>query len=167
MSNGTALPKTHESREEAESPAAFEIIRPARQTTPLVLASPHSGDHYPADFLKMSKLDRATLRLSEDCYVDELIASGPGFGVPADALAHVGEVKGVRRALQQAHAQLLLQRSDAPAQARLRHARAALGRREPAGVGHAQEADQVVEPVHPSQAPLAGVGGARQPKNMG
>ena len=82
MSNGTALPKTHESREEAESPAAFEIIRPARQTTPLVLASPHSGDHYPADFLKMSKLDRATLRLSEDCYVDELIASGPGFGVP-------------------------------------------------------------------------------------
>jgi len=30
----------------------------------------------------MSKLDRATLRLSEDCYVDELIAAGPSLGVP-------------------------------------------------------------------------------------
>ena len=93
MSNGTALPKSPESRkaaspeaaapgDEAESPAAFEIVRPARQSTPLVLASPHSGDRYPADFLKMAKLDRATLRLSEDCYVDELIAAGPNFGAP-------------------------------------------------------------------------------------
>jgi N-formylglutamate amidohydrolase len=99
MSNGTALPKSKASPDaapgeetessstpqgavEAPPPAAFEIVRPARQTTPLVLASPHSGDHYPADFLKMSKLDRATLRLSEDCYVDELIAAGPNFGVP-------------------------------------------------------------------------------------
>ncbi len=93
MSNGTALPKSPTSPEaaasqsvgggeKAESPAAFEIVRPARQTTPLVLASPHSGDRYPADFLEMTKLDRATLRLSEDCYVDELIAAGPSFGVP-------------------------------------------------------------------------------------
>src|SRR4051812_7344464 len=96
MSNGTALPRSKETPEaaapgvEAEGPAAaqaaaqaaYEIIRPARQTTPLVLASPHSGDRYPADFLEMAKLDRATLRLSEDCYVDELIAAGPNFGVP-------------------------------------------------------------------------------------
>jgi N-formylglutamate amidohydrolase len=98
MSNGTALPKSTESakaaskegvaaqdgggRAEAESAAAFEIVRPARQLTPLVLASPHSGDRYPADFLKMTKLDRATLRLSEDCYVDELVAAGPSYGVP-------------------------------------------------------------------------------------
>jgi N-formylglutamate amidohydrolase len=92
MSNGTALPKSPKSPEaaapgeEAESPAAaqaaYEIVRPARQSTPLVLASPHSGDRYPADFLKMARLDRATLRLSEDCYVDELIAAGPNFGAP-------------------------------------------------------------------------------------
>jgi N-formylglutamate amidohydrolase len=92
MSNGTALPKTHQTPEaaapgvEAESPAAapaaYELIRPARQTTPLVLASPHSGDRYPADFLKMARLDHATLRLSEDCYVDELIAGGPTYGAP-------------------------------------------------------------------------------------
>ena len=88
MSNGTALPKSKQSpeaaapEEEAESPAAFEISRPARQSTPLVLASPHSGDRYPADFLKMARLDQATLRLSEDCYVDELIAGAPDHGVP-------------------------------------------------------------------------------------
>ena len=92
MSNGTALPKSLKSPEAAapgeqtESPAAaqaaYEIIRPDRQTTPLVLASPHSGNRYPEDFLKMAKLDRATLRLSEDCYVDELIAAGPSHGAP-------------------------------------------------------------------------------------
>ncbi len=93
MSNGTALPKSKATPEatarqgaiggeEAESPAAFEITRPARQGTPLVLASPHSGDRYPADFLQMTKLDRATLRVSEDCYVDELIAAGPSLGAP-------------------------------------------------------------------------------------
>lgn len=92
MSKGTALPKSQESPvaaapgEQAEgqaaAQAAYEITRPARQTTPLVLASPHSGDRYPPDFLKMAKLDRATLRLSEDCYVDELIAAGPSHGAP-------------------------------------------------------------------------------------
>jgi N-formylglutamate amidohydrolase len=92
MSNGTALPKSPETPEsppesaapgeEAESPAAFEIARPVRQTTPLVLASPHSGARYPAEFLEMARLDQATLRLSEDCYVDELIAAGPNHGVP-------------------------------------------------------------------------------------
>src|SRR5690349_23472155 len=73
-SNGTALPKSPTSPEaaapqsvgggeKAESPAAFEIVRPARQTTPLVLASPHSGDRYPADFLEMTK-DRKSTRLN-------------------------------------------------------------------------------------------------------
>lgn len=81
MSNGTALPKSLDDPE-ADGPAAFEISRPARQTTPLVLASPHSGDRYPAEFLQMAKLDRATLRLSEDCYVDQLIAAAPSHGAP-------------------------------------------------------------------------------------
>jgi N-formylglutamate amidohydrolase len=60
----------------------YEITRPAQQTTPLVLASPHSGSRYPAEFLAMTKLGRSTLRLSEDCYVDELIAGAPAHGVP-------------------------------------------------------------------------------------
>lgn len=40
---------------------------------PLVLASPHSGRHYPADFLAASRLPLAQLRRAEDAYVDELL----------------------------------------------------------------------------------------------
>ena len=50
-------------------------MRPAHQLGPLILASPHSGCRYPADFLDIARLDHATLRLSEDCYVDELVGS--------------------------------------------------------------------------------------------
>ncbi|HVO02354.1 MAG TPA: N-formylglutamate amidohydrolase [Candidatus Cybelea sp.] len=88
MSNGSALREVEPRGLDAEPnpaiplPTAYEMLRPAKQTTPLVLASPHSGDRYPADFLGMVKLDQATLRLSEDCYVDELIASGPSHGAP-------------------------------------------------------------------------------------
>ena len=31
--------------------AAHQILAPERQTLPLVFASPHSGSHYPPDFL--------------------------------------------------------------------------------------------------------------------
>ncbi len=41
---------------------------------PLVLASPHSGQDYPAAFLAASRLSRAQLRRAEDPYVDQLIA---------------------------------------------------------------------------------------------
>jgi N-formylglutamate amidohydrolase len=94
MSNGTALRAAGHpgpAPDSAASPAAgdsspaaptHEIIRPSRHSTPLLLASPHSGDRYPPEFLEMSKLSRATLRLSEDCYVDELIAGAPAHGVP-------------------------------------------------------------------------------------
>ncbi|MBL8708523.1 MAG: N-formylglutamate amidohydrolase [Rhodospirillaceae bacterium] len=49
---------------------------------PLILASPHSGRAYPPDFLAASALTRQELRLSEDCYVDELVGAGPDLGVP-------------------------------------------------------------------------------------
>ncbi|MDY0884919.1 N-formylglutamate amidohydrolase [Dongia soli] len=60
----------------------FEMIWPSRQTAPLLLASPHSGRHYPAAFLAQAILDRQVLRQSEDCYVDLLIEAGPRLGVP-------------------------------------------------------------------------------------
>jgi N-formylglutamate amidohydrolase len=60
----------------------FEMIWPPRQTAPLLLASPHSGRHYPAAFLAQAILDRQVLRQSEDCYVDLLIEAGPRLGVP-------------------------------------------------------------------------------------
>ena len=40
---------------------------------PLVLASPHSGQDYPAAFLAASQLSRAQLRRAEDPFVDRLL----------------------------------------------------------------------------------------------
>ena len=61
---------------------AFEILAPQSQRLPLVLASPHSGNAYSADFLASSRLNARALRKSEDCFVDEIFAFAPGFGVP-------------------------------------------------------------------------------------
>src|SRR3989442_2781878 len=50
----------------------FEIIEPAAWRGPVVFNSPHSGNVYPRAFLTASRLDTATLRRSEDSFVDEL-----------------------------------------------------------------------------------------------
>lgn len=65
-----------------EPERAFDLLAPAEQTKPLVLASPHSGSHYPAEFLASARLDPRALRKSEDCFVDEIFAGAPGLGVP-------------------------------------------------------------------------------------
>ncbi len=59
-----------------------EIMRPERQTVPLVFASPHSGRDYPDDFVANAALDPVALRRSEDSFVDELFAAAPAFGAP-------------------------------------------------------------------------------------
>src|SRR6266851_2755669 len=46
------------------------------------LDPPHSGSTYPRDFLATCRLDIATLRRSEDSFVDELIAGVVRFGYP-------------------------------------------------------------------------------------
>ncbi len=67
----------------SDAPAnPFEMIWPPRQTAPLLLASPHSGRHYPPAFLVQSALDLTLLRQSEDCYVDLLIGDAARLGVP-------------------------------------------------------------------------------------
>jgi N-formylglutamate deformylase len=58
------------------------LARPARQTTPLVFASAHSGRVYPPDFLVLSRLDALGLRRSEDSFVEELFAAAPSAGAP-------------------------------------------------------------------------------------
>jgi N-formylglutamate amidohydrolase len=60
-----------------------EMIWPPRLSSPLLLASPHSGRDYPAAFLAQSALDRSVLRQSEDCYVDLLIEPATRLGVPS------------------------------------------------------------------------------------
>lgn len=59
-----------------------ELRRPPRQTLPIVVSSPHSGRVYPEDLLSATALDLATLRSSEDSFVDELFATAPELGAP-------------------------------------------------------------------------------------
>ena len=66
---------------ETETPV-FDILRPQTLTSPVVFASPHSGRRYPAEFLEMSKLDRQTIRRSEDAFIDELFSPAAEFGAP-------------------------------------------------------------------------------------
>ncbi|MCW5717808.1 MAG: N-formylglutamate amidohydrolase [Bauldia sp.] len=67
---------------EFENGTAFEVLRPVRQTVPVVLNSPHSGRSYPASFLAASRLDAATIRRSEDGFVDELFRPAVAMGAP-------------------------------------------------------------------------------------
>jgi N-formylglutamate amidohydrolase len=48
----------------------------------LVVASPHSGRHYPDDLLAASRLNIRELRTSEDCFVDELFMAALSLGAP-------------------------------------------------------------------------------------
>jgi N-formylglutamate amidohydrolase len=60
----------------------LDLRRPAAQLMPLVVASPHSGSDYPAEFVAASRLDPLTLRRSEDAFVDEIFAAAPRLGAP-------------------------------------------------------------------------------------
>lgn len=64
---------------EPELATPVEILEPEGAgsplvLSPLVLSSPHSGRVYPRDFLRLSRLDPAALRRSEDAFVDEMFA---------------------------------------------------------------------------------------------
>lgn len=61
---------------------AFRLARPDELLTPVVVASPHSGRHYPAAFLQASVLDEAGVRSSEDAYMDVLVEQAPSLGAP-------------------------------------------------------------------------------------
>ena len=63
-------------------PSPIVVLRPARQTIPVIFASPHSGRSYPCELLAASRLDGLSLRRSEDSFVDELFAAAPEHGAP-------------------------------------------------------------------------------------
>jgi len=69
-----------EIRDELDPP--YEIIEPAHCDAPVVFNSPHSGSTYPRDFLSVARLDIATLRRSEDSFVDDLVAGVVKRGFP-------------------------------------------------------------------------------------
>ena len=61
---------------------AFEVLEPAQPRGAVAFNSPHSGSVYPRAFLAAARLDLATLRRSEDCFVDELLAGVVARGHP-------------------------------------------------------------------------------------
>ncbi len=61
---------------------AFDVLEPDFWRGPVVFNSPHSGSVYPRSFLMAARLDHATLRRSEDSFVDELIAGVVPLGYP-------------------------------------------------------------------------------------
>jgi N-formylglutamate amidohydrolase len=60
---------------------AFDICRGSEPATPLIYASPHSGQLYPQDLMTASVLDRSAIRRSEDVLVNELIGCACAVGV--------------------------------------------------------------------------------------
>ncbi|MCC0062739.1 MAG: N-formylglutamate amidohydrolase [Defluviimonas sp.] len=70
------------------SVAPYTLTMPKRRTTGVVVASPHSGRYYPADFLRASVLGERMLRSSEDAFVDDLLEGVPGLGAPLLAATH-------------------------------------------------------------------------------
>ncbi|MEM7694787.1 MAG: N-formylglutamate amidohydrolase [Pseudomonadota bacterium] len=52
--------------------APFTLMTPAVRTVPFVYSVPHSGVFYPKRFIAETRLDRRTIRRSEDSYVDAL-----------------------------------------------------------------------------------------------
>ena len=77
-----AMSMTAETTESGASVPPYVVAEPARQTVPLVFASPHSGRHYPEDFVAGARLDPLSLRGSEDAFVDEIFAAVPEHGAP-------------------------------------------------------------------------------------
>jgi N-formylglutamate amidohydrolase len=66
--------------DELEPP--HQVSEPAALSGPVVCNSPHSGRSYLSRFIAQSRLDLATLRRSEDTFVDELFTDAVKFGVP-------------------------------------------------------------------------------------
>src|ERR1700751_3103865 len=67
---------------EGELSPPFEIMEPAAWRAPIIFNSPHSGSVYPHEFLNASRIDLASLRRSEDSFMDELIGGLSDHGFP-------------------------------------------------------------------------------------
>jgi N-formylglutamate amidohydrolase len=64
------------------SASQFDILAPARWTTPMVFNSPHSGQWLPETLLAQTSLSEKQLRTSADTFVDELFAGCLDAGAP-------------------------------------------------------------------------------------
>ena len=53
---------------------------------PIVLSSPHSGSFFPEEFLKNSALSENELKISEDCFVTDIVKKASDVGIPLISL---------------------------------------------------------------------------------
>ena len=53
---------------------------------PIVLSSPHAGNVFPEEFLKNSALSEAELKISEDCFVTDVVKKASDAGIPLISL---------------------------------------------------------------------------------
>ena len=53
---------------------------------PIVLSSPHAGSKFPEEFLKNSSLSENELKISEDCFVTEIVKKASDAGIPLISL---------------------------------------------------------------------------------
>jgi N-formylglutamate amidohydrolase len=67
---------------DGEQSPPFEIVEPQVWRAPIIFNSPHSGSVYPGAFLGASRIDLASLRRSEDSFMDELIGGLSDRGFP-------------------------------------------------------------------------------------
>jgi len=62
--------------------AAYRLEMPESRAGSVIVASPHSGRHYPWSFIRRTVLDERAIRSSEDAFVDMLVAEAPALGAP-------------------------------------------------------------------------------------
>lgn len=60
----------------------YHLTMPRGLPGSVVFSSPHSGNVYPPDFVRTSRLSPLELRASEDAYVDTLFGAAPRHGAP-------------------------------------------------------------------------------------
>lgn len=83
--------------EDERAAPPFDLRRPATLRTPVVFTSPHSGRLYPQRMMALSRLDARAVRMSEDAFVDELIAPAEDHGVALMLATHARAYVDVNR----------------------------------------------------------------------
>jgi N-formylglutamate amidohydrolase len=83
------------------------VVRPAVFDTPVIIALPHSGSHYPNRLQQLSRLSALALRRSEDAYLSELLEFASALGIATVATPFARAYVDVNRSPQERDPQLV------------------------------------------------------------
>ncbi|MGE0830267.1 MAG: N-formylglutamate amidohydrolase [Hyphomonadaceae bacterium] len=107
--------------------APFTLIAPIRRSSPLIFASPHSGRRYPDAFLAQSAAGLASLRRSEDAYVDEIFAGAARHGAPLLTATYARAFVDLNRCASELDPDMFAERVPMPSAAAAARVQAGLG----------------------------------------